>query len=78
MEKNGYSAADLPKWGSVTVYGLDADDVKSPLTVDGQDMQDKASFDEDTKVTDKLCDVAGVYLNLTQPHKSYSWFLGNE
>lgn len=53
MEKNGYSAAHLPKWGSVTVYGLDADDVKSPLTVDGQDMQDKASFNEDTKVTDK-------------------------
>ena len=51
MEKNGYSASDLPKWGSVTVYGLDADDIKS-LRVDGQDMQDKASYDEDAKVSD--------------------------
>ena len=52
MEKNGYSSADLPKWGSVTVYGLEKVDMKSPLSVDGQDMQDKASYDEDAKVTD--------------------------
>ena len=52
MEKNGYSASDLPKWGSVMVYGLDKDDIKSPLNVDGQDMQDKASYDEENKVTD--------------------------
>ena len=51
MEKTGYSASDLPKWGSVTVYGLDADDIKSTLSVDGQDLQDKASYDEDTKVS---------------------------
>lgn len=52
MEKNGYSASDLPKWGSVMVYGLDKYDIESPLNVDGQDMQDKASYNEATKVTD--------------------------
>lgn len=51
IEKNGYSASDLPKWGSVMVYGLDKDHIKSPLNVNGQDMQDKASYDEETKVT---------------------------
>ena len=50
MEKNGYSAADLPKWGSITVYGLDKDDIKS-LSVDGQDMPDKANYDKNIKVT---------------------------
>lgn len=51
IEKNGYSASDLLNWGSVMVYGLDKDDIKSPLNVNGQDMQDKASYDEETKVT---------------------------
>ena len=56
MERSGYSASDLPKWGSVTVYGLDAGDVKSSVSVDidGQDIQDKASYDEDSKVTPNL------------------------
>ena len=33
------------------VFGLDKDDIKSSLSVDGQDMQDQASYDEETKVT---------------------------
>jgi len=33
------------------MYGLDADDIKS-LSVDGQDMQNKAIYDKNVKVTD--------------------------
>jgi len=65
MEKNGYSASDLPKWGSVTVYGLDKDDIKTPLSVDGQDMQDKATYDGDTKVLN----ITGLSLSINEEHQ---------
>ncbi|XP_020616218.1 maltase-glucoamylase, intestinal-like [Orbicella faveolata] len=64
-EKNGYSASDLPKWGSVTVYGLDKDDIKTPLSVDGQDMQDKATYDGDTKVLN----ITGLSLSINEEHQ---------
>ena len=49
IEKNGYTAPDLPKWGFVTVYGLDGKGIES-LSIDGKDMKTKASFDKDNKV----------------------------
>jgi len=49
IERNGYTAPDLPKWGFVTVYGLDGEGIES-LRIDGKDMKSKASFDKDNKV----------------------------
>jgi len=72
VEKNGYSAADLPKWGSVTVYGLDADDIKS-LSVDGQDMQNKAIYDKNVKVLR----ITGLSLNVNEEHE-IEWTLPHQ
>ncbi|KAJ7393936.1 hypothetical protein OS493_003605 [Desmophyllum pertusum] len=61
---NGYTAADLPKWGSVAVYGLDANDITS-LSVNSVDMKDKASFDKKTKVLK----ITGLSLNINEGHQ---------
>ena len=50
MEKSGYAAADLPKWGSVAVYGLNEGTIDS-LSVNGKDMKEKATYDKNYKVT---------------------------
>lgn len=49
VEKNGFIAPDLPKWGSVDVYGLSAGILVS-LSVNGEDMKEKATYDINYKV----------------------------
>jgi len=69
IEKNGYTDPDLPKWGFVTVYGLDGKGIES-LTIDGKDMKSKASFDKDNKVL-KITDLS---LSINEAHE-FKWSL---
>ena len=56
VKKNGYTAPDLPKWGFVTVYGLDGEGIES-LSIDGKDMKSKTSFDKGKKVIQTIRNV---------------------
>ncbi|XP_068752603.1 maltase-glucoamylase-like [Montipora capricornis] len=64
VEKNGYSAPDLPKWGFIKVFGLDVDGIES-VSIDRVDIKDKASFDKDSKVLK----ISGLSLHLSDAHE---------
>jgi len=49
--KKGYTDSNLPKFGFVSVYGLDTEGIES-LNIDGKDMKTKSRFDKDNKVSD--------------------------
>lgn len=64
VEKNGYSAPDLPKWGFIEVFGLEVDGIES-VSIDRVDIKDKASFDKDSKVLK----ISGLSLHLSHAHE---------
>lgn len=63
VEKNGFVAPDLPKWGSVDVYGLSAGILVS-LSVNGEDMKEKATYD----INYKVLKITGLSLDVNKDH----------
>nr|XP_058944408.1 maltase-glucoamylase-like [Pocillopora verrucosa] len=63
VEKNGFAAPDLPKWGSVDVYGLSSGIFVS-LSVNGRGMSEKATYDNNKKVLK----ITGLSLDINMDH----------